>query len=61
MMIKASNRGKYENTVLPAARQYLLPSKAYADLLVESKSDLPTVEKSVYDAIVERRAGGAGR
>jgi hypothetical protein len=47
--------------VLPAARQYLLKTKAYADLVVESKSDLPTVEKNVYDAIVERRAGGAGR
>jgi uridine kinase len=52
---------QYENTVLPAARQYLLPSKAFADLVVESKSDLSTVEKSVYDAIVKRRAAGAGR
>jgi uridine kinase len=47
---------QYQNAVLPAARQYLLPSKAYADLVLESKADLPTVEKSVYDAIVDRFA-----
>jgi uridine kinase len=47
---------QYENTVLPAARQYLIPSRAYADLVLESQSDLPTVEKSVYDAIMERRS-----
>jgi uridine kinase len=52
---------QYENTVLPAARKYLLPSKTYTDLVVESKSDLSTVEKSVYDAIVKKRAAGAGR
>ena len=46
---------QYENTVQPAARKYLLPSKAYADLVLESKSDLSTVEKNVYDAIVARR------
>ena len=51
---------QYENTVLPAARQYLFPSKPFANLVVESKSDLSTVEKSVYDAIVQKRAGAAG-
>jgi uridine kinase len=51
---------QYENTVLPAARKYLLPSKVYADLVVESKLDLPMVEKSVYDAIMARRTGAAG-
>jgi uridine kinase len=52
---------QYENTVLPAARQYLLPSKAYADLVLESKADLPTVEKSVYDAIVAKIAASGSR
>jgi uridine kinase len=47
---------QYENMVLPAARQYLVPSKAYADLVVETNADLPTVEKNVYDSIVSRRA-----
>jgi uridine kinase len=50
---------QYENTVLPAARKYLLPSKVFANLVVESKSDLPTVEKNVYEAIVEKRAGNS--
>jgi uridine kinase len=44
---------QYKNTVLPAARQYVLPSKRYADLILKSDADLPAVEKSVYDAIVD--------
>ena len=47
---------QYHNTVLPAARQYLLPSKAYADLVLESSADLPTVEQSLHEAIVNKRA-----
>jgi uridine kinase len=49
-------RWQYNNTVLPAARQYLLPSKRYAHLVLEGKGDLATVEKSLYDALVDRRA-----
>ena len=52
---------QYENTVLPAARQYLLPSKRYADLVLDSKADLATVEKSLYEAITGRRALAATR
>ena len=44
---------QYKNTVLPAQQQYLLPSKRYADLILKSDADLPAVEKSVYDAIVD--------
>jgi uridine kinase len=47
---------QYKNYVSPATRQYVLPSKRYADLVLESCADLPMVEKSVYDAIEERRA-----
>src|ERR1700678_1258998 len=43
-------RRQYENTVLPAQRQYVLPSKDYADLVLESEVDLATLEKSLYDA-----------
>jgi uridine kinase len=52
---------QWENTVLPAARQYVLPSKSYADLVLDSNADIATVEKNLYDAIVSRRtlAGGA--
>jgi uridine kinase len=49
------------NTVLPAARQYLLPSKAYADLVLESSADLPTVEQSLHEAIVNKRAVAGDR
>jgi uridine kinase len=54
-------RWQYENTVLPAARQYLLPSKRYADLVLDSTADLASVEKSLYEAVLERRALAAAR
>jgi uridine kinase len=47
---------QYENMVLPAARQYVLPSRRFANLVLDSEADLPTVEKRLYDAIVEKRA-----
>jgi uridine kinase len=47
---------QYKNTVLPATRQYVLPSKSYANLVLDSKADLETVEKNLYDAIVGKRA-----
>jgi uridine kinase len=52
-------RWQYENTVLPAARKYLLPSKRYADLVLDSTPDLATVEQSVYEAIGRKRAVAA--
>lgn len=52
---------QYENAVLPAARKYLLPSKRYADLVLEGNADLPTVEKNLYDTIVEKRVLAASR
>jgi uridine kinase len=54
-------RWQYENSVLPAARQYLLPSRRYADLVLDSNADLATVEKSLYDAITQKRALAAAR
>jgi len=48
-------QSQYENTVLPAVRQYVLPSKSYADLVLDSKADIATVEKHLCDAIVSRR------
>jgi uridine kinase len=46
---------QYQNTVLPAAREYLLPSKVYANIVLDSNTDLATVEKNLYDAIVKKR------
>lgn len=54
-------RWQYENTVLPAARQYLLPSKRFADLVLDSKPDLATVEKSLYEAVTEKLVPAAAR
>lgn len=48
-------QSQYENSVLPAARQYLSPSKSFANLVLDSNADLATVEKSLYEAIVNRR------
>ena len=53
-------RWQYENNVLPAARQYLLPSKRYADLVLDS-TDLATVERTLYGAITQKRALAAAR
>ena len=52
---------QYEHNVLPAARQYLLPSKRYADLVIDSTTDLATVEKSIEEAIAQKRALAAAR
>ena len=49
-------QSQYEDKVLPAARQYVLPSKRFANLVLDSAADLATVEKSLYDAIVEKHA-----
>jgi uridine kinase len=45
---------QYKNNVLPAVRQYVLPSKRFADLVLDSAGDVATVEKSLYDALVEK-------
>jgi len=50
---------QYKNTVLPATRQYVLPSKGYANLVLDSKADLATVEKNLYNAITGKRAAAA--
>jgi len=46
---------QYQNTVLPAAREYLLPSKVYANLVLDGNAALATVEKNLYDVIVKKR------
>ncbi len=52
---------QYENTVLPATRQYVLPSKSYADVVLDATPDLATVERNLYDAIVKKRDRGGVR
>jgi uridine kinase len=48
-------RWQYENTVLPATRLYVQPSKRFADVVIDASADLATVEKQVQDAIEQRR------
>lgn len=52
---------QWEHTVLPAAIRYCLPSKRYADRVIDSTPDLATVEKSIVDAISQKRAKAAAR
>jgi uridine kinase len=47
---------QYRDKVLPAARQYVLPSKRFANLVLDSNADLATVEKILYEAITEKCA-----
>jgi uridine kinase len=49
-------QSQYEDSVLPAARQYVLPSKRFANLVLDCEADVSSVEKRLYDAIVEKRA-----
>lgn len=53
-------QSQYENRVLPAAWQYVLPSKRFANLVLDSEACLSTVEKRLYDAIVEKRGPAVG-
>jgi uridine kinase len=47
---------QYKNMVLPATREYVLPSKGHADLVIDAEAGLTTVEKNLYDAIVAKCA-----
>jgi uridine kinase len=42
---------QYRETVLPMAKQYLLPSKPYADVVIDSEPEQPVVERSLEEAI----------
>ena len=37
-------------------RQYVLPSKCFANVVLDSEADLATVEESLYDAIKGKHA-----
>jgi uridine kinase len=51
---------QYKNAVLPAKQQYVLPSKGYANLVLDSQADLATVEKDLFDAIAEKARPHSG-
>jgi uridine kinase len=52
---------QWENFVLPSNRQYVLPSKRYADVVIDSTPDLAMVEKSVEGAISQKQAKAMAR
>ena len=52
---------QWEHAVLPATKRYCLPSKRYADVVIDSTPELITVEKSITDAISQKRAKAAGQ
>ncbi len=47
---------RYQSNVLPAMRLYVLPSKRFADVVIDSEPDLAIVEESLYNAITEKQA-----
>jgi uridine kinase len=52
-------RWQFEKAVLPAARRYLLPSKVYANLVLDGKADVAIVEKAICDAIAQKQSAAA--
>jgi uridine kinase len=51
---------QWENMVQPAAKKYLLPSKRYADVVIDASREAAAVESAVEEAISAKRAKGAG-
>lgn len=47
-------RWQWDNFVMPSTRRHVLPSKRYADLVIDATADLAKVEKAVSDAIQQR-------
>jgi uridine kinase len=54
-------RWQYENTVLPAAQKFLIPSKVHANIVLDSSPELVVVEASVSRAIEGKLALAAAR
>jgi uridine kinase len=52
-------RWQWDNAVMPAAQRYVLPSKRFADVVIDSSPDLATVERKLEEAILERRPRAA--
>jgi uridine kinase len=46
---------QWKNTVLRAARQYLPSSKTHAEIVLDSTSEVASVERSLYELIMKKR------
>jgi uridine kinase len=54
-------RWQYENTVLPAAQKFLIPSKVHANVVLDSSQEVAVVEASVLKAVEGKLALAAAR
>jgi uridine kinase len=54
-------RWQYENTVLPAAQKFLIPSKVYANIVLDSSPELALVEAGVLRAVEGKLSLAAAR
>lgn len=52
-------RWQWDNFVMPSTRRHVLPSKRYADLVIDATADLAKVEKAVVDAVQQKSARAA--
>ena len=52
-------RWQWDNFVMPSTRRHVLPSKRYADVVIDARPDLSAVEKTVVDAVQQRLARAA--
>jgi uridine kinase len=49
-------RWQWDHFVMPATRRYTLPSKRYADVVIDATPELATVEKAIADAVQQKLA-----
>jgi uridine kinase len=52
-------RWQWDNFVMPSTRRYVLPSKRYADVVIDATPDLDMVEKAIQAAVEEKLARAA--
>ena len=51
---------QWDNTVMPATRQYVGPSKQHANLVLDATAGLAVVEAKLYESIAGKRAAAGG-
>jgi uridine kinase len=52
-------RWQWENTVMPAVQRYVLPSKRFADTVIDTSPDLVTVQRRLEELILQGRPRAA--
>ncbi len=54
-------RWQWDNFVMPSNRRHVLPSKRYADVVIDATPDLAAVEQAIADAVQQKMARAAAR